>query len=53
MNFKSKSRLEILDAYTIRFHFSEPDGAALGRLSMLHIGNRQFHAELGWGEAHW
>ncbi len=53
MNFKRESRLDILDAHTVRFHFPESDGAALVRLSMLHIGNRQFHTELGWGEAHW
>jgi len=53
MNFKPGSRLEILDPYTIRFLFPEPDGGALARLSMLHMGNRQFHAELGWGEKHW
>ena len=53
MNFQPGSRLEIRDAHTIQFHFPEPDGAALVRLSILHIGNRQFHTELGWGEAHW
>jgi ABC-type transport system substrate-binding protein len=54
MNFQSGSRLEILDPYTIRFIFPEPDGAALVRLSGLHIGNRQFHRELGgWGEKSW
>jgi len=53
MNIKPGSRLEILDAQTVRFHFPEPDGAALVRLSMIHIGNRQFYTELGWGEAHW
>jgi peptide/nickel transport system substrate-binding protein len=53
MNFTPGSRLEIRDAQTVRFHFPEPDGAALVRLASLHIGNRQFHTELGWGEAHW
>jgi peptide/nickel transport system substrate-binding protein len=53
MNFKSGSYLEIRDAKTVQFHFPEPDGAALMRLAMLHMGNRQFHTELGWGEAHW
>jgi len=53
MNFQPGSRLEVLDAHTVQFHFPEPDGAALVRLAMLHIGNRQFHMELGWGEAHW
>jgi ABC-type transport system substrate-binding protein len=53
MNFKPWSRLDILDAHTVRFHFPEPDGGVLVRLSMLHIGNRRFYSELGWGEAHW
>ncbi len=53
MNFKPGSRLEIRDAQTVRFHFPEPDGAALLRLASLHIGNRQLYTELGWGEEHW
>jgi peptide/nickel transport system substrate-binding protein len=53
MNFTPGSHLEILDAQTVRFHFPEPDGGALVRLSQLHMGNRQFHTELGWGEKHW
>jgi ABC-type transport system substrate-binding protein len=53
MNFKPGSRLEILDPQTVRFTFPEPDGGALVRLSRLHMGNRQFYAELGWGEKHW
>jgi peptide/nickel transport system substrate-binding protein len=53
MNFKPGSRLESRDAQTVRFHFPEPDGAALLRLASLHIGNRQFYTELGWGEEHW
>jgi peptide/nickel transport system substrate-binding protein len=53
MNFKPGSRLEVLDPQTVRFIFPEPDGGALARISQLHIGNRQFHAELGWGEKHW
>jgi ABC-type transport system substrate-binding protein len=53
MNFKRGSRLELIDPATVRFIFPEPDGGALVRLSQLHIGNRQFHAELGWGEKHW
>lgn len=52
MNFKPGSRLEILDPYTIRFVSPEPDGGTLGRLTLLHMGNRQFYRELGWGE-HW
>jgi ABC-type transport system substrate-binding protein len=53
LNFQPGSRLEILDPYTIRFHFPEPDGGALAKLSIMHIGNRQFYRELGWGEKHW
>ena len=54
MNFKPGSRLEIIDPYTVRFIFPEPDGGALARLSTLHMANRQFHRELGgWGEKGW
>jgi peptide/nickel transport system substrate-binding protein len=53
LNFKPGSRLEIIDPYTVRFHFPEPDGGALIKLSSMHIGNRQFFAEHGWGEKHW
>jgi ABC-type transport system substrate-binding protein len=53
MNFKPGSRLEIIDSQTVRFIFPEPDGGALVKLNGLHIGNRQFHTELGWGEKHW
>jgi ABC-type transport system substrate-binding protein len=53
MNFQPGSRLEIIDPQTVRFIFPEPDGGALARLSRLHIGNRQFYRELGWGEKHW
>ncbi len=53
MNFKPGSRLEIIDPQTVRFIFPEPDGGALARFSALHIGNRQFHREVGWGEKGW
>ena len=53
MNFKPGSRLEILDPQTVRFAFSEPDGAALVKLMRMHLGNRQFYRELGWGEKRW
>jgi ABC-type transport system substrate-binding protein len=53
LNFKPGSRLEILDPYTVRFHFPEPDGTALVKLSSMHIGSRQFWAEHGWGEKSW
>ena len=52
-NFKSGSRLEILDPHTVRFVFPEPDGGAMARLVLMHIGNRQFYDEFGWGEKSW
>jgi ABC-type transport system substrate-binding protein len=53
LNFKPGSRLEILDAHTVRFLFPEPDGGALVKISVMHIANRQFYREQGWGEKHW
>ena len=53
MNFKPGSKLQIVDSRTIRFIFPEPDGGALVKLSVMHIGNRQFYREVGWGEEHW
>ena len=40
LNFKPGSRLEIVDPYTVRFVFPEPDGGAMARLVLMHIGNR-------------
>jgi ABC-type transport system substrate-binding protein len=53
LNFKAGVRLEVLDPYRIEFSFPEPDGAALAKLSIMHIANRQFYRDLGWGEKHW
>ena len=53
LTFHPGSRLEIVDAYTVRFLFPKPDGAALSRLTVLHMANRQFHREHGWGEKQW
>jgi peptide/nickel transport system substrate-binding protein len=53
LNFKPGSRLEIIDAQTVRFIFPEPDGGALVKLALAHIANRQFYRELGWGEKSW
>lgn len=53
MNFKPGSRLEIIAPQTVRFLFPEPDGGALAKLTQMHIGNRQFYRELGWGEKSW
>jgi ABC-type transport system substrate-binding protein len=53
MNFQPGSRVEILDPQTVRLVFPTPDGGALAKLSVMHIGNRQFYRELGWGEESW
>jgi ABC-type transport system substrate-binding protein len=53
VNFKPGSRIEIVDRHTVRFSFPEPDGAALVKLALVHMGSRQFYRELGWGEKHW
>jgi ABC-type transport system substrate-binding protein len=53
LNFQAGTRLEVIDPHTVRFVFPQPDGAALLKLSSMHIGNRQFYAEHGWGEKHW
>jgi ABC-type transport system substrate-binding protein len=53
LNFQPGSKLEIVDPYTVRFVFPEPDGGALAKISFMHIGNRQFYREFGWGEKSW
>ena len=53
LNFKPGSRLEIIDPHTVRFVFPEPDGGALAKISLMHLGNRQFYREVGWGERSW
>jgi len=53
LNFKPGSRLVIVDPDTVRFVFPEPDGAALVKVLYMHIANRQFYREFGWGEKHW
>jgi peptide/nickel transport system substrate-binding protein len=53
LNFKPGSRLEIIDPQTVRFRFPAPDGAALAKLTLMHMANRQFYQEFGWGEESW
>ena len=53
MNFPAGSTLEILTPQTVRFRFAVLDGGALAKLSVMHIANRQFYRDVGWGEAHW
>lgn len=53
LNFHPGSKIEIIDSHTVRFVFPEPDGAAIAKFTLMHIGNRQFYKELGWGEKGW
>lgn len=53
LNFKPGSRLEILEPHTVRFVFPEPDGGALVKVASIHLGNREFYREFGWGEKSW
>jgi ABC-type transport system substrate-binding protein len=53
LNFKPGARLEILDAYRVRFVFPEPDGGTLVKLLYMHLANRQFYRDAGWGETLW
>ncbi|GIX48585.1 MAG: hypothetical protein KatS3mg131_2796 [Candidatus Tectimicrobiota bacterium] len=53
LSFKAGSTLQIIDPYTVRFVFPEPDGGALAKLTIVHMANRQFYREFGWGEKHW
>jgi ABC-type transport system substrate-binding protein len=53
LNFTPGSRLEIIDQQTVRFVFPEPDGGVLAKLTLMHLGNRQFYRDFGWGEKSW
>jgi ABC-type transport system substrate-binding protein len=53
MNFKPGSRVEVIDPHTVRFVFPEPDGGALTKIRAMHMANRQFYREFGWGEKSW
>jgi hypothetical protein len=53
MNFRPGSRLDIVNRFMVRLSFPEPDGGALAKLSHMHMANRQFFREFGWGEKRW
>jgi ABC-type transport system substrate-binding protein len=60
LNLPEETTLEKLDSYTVRFHFSKPDGLAIGKLRAHHYPNQAFWKELGFGykkfgsgEGHW
>jgi ABC-type transport system substrate-binding protein len=60
LNFPPESVAEVVDDFTIRFHFPGPDGLALGKMRGFHIASSAFwreigfgYATLGTGEGHW
>jgi ABC-type transport system substrate-binding protein len=53
LNFKPGSRVEVIDPYTVRFVFPEPDGGALAKIGIMHMANRQFYRDVGWGTTDW
>ena len=60
LNFHPDTRAEVLDDQTIRFHFPEPDGLAVGKMRGFHIASPAFWRETGFGyrkngsgEGHW
>jgi peptide/nickel transport system substrate-binding protein len=53
MNFKPGSHVEVIDAQTVRFVFPDPDGGALAKITLMHMANRQFYRDVGWGTEHW
>ena len=60
LNFHPDTRLEIIDDYTLRMHFPEPDGLILGKFRGFHIASTRFWDEIGFGykklgtaEGHW
>ncbi len=60
LNFHPDTRLEMVDDYTLRMHFPEPDGLILGKFRGFHIPSTRFWDEEGFGyrkrgtgEGHW
>lgn len=59
-NLDPDTKLEVVDEHTVRFHFPEPDGLAVGKLRAMHIMNEEFwdgpgfgYERQGSGEGHW
>ncbi|TKD72646.1 ABC transporter substrate-binding protein [Pseudalkalibacillus hwajinpoensis] len=60
LNLPNGSELEIIDDFTIRFHFPKPDGLAVAKMRAHHNANHLFwqqigfgYAKTGSGEGHW
>lgn len=51
INIPRGTKVEIVNDYTIRVIFSEPDALGIAKLRSIHIGNDQFWSWLGFGYA--
>lgn len=47
LNSHPDTTMEIVDDHTVRMHFPEPEGLALGKFSGMHVMNDRFWDELG------
>ncbi len=59
-NLDPRTRCEVTGEYSVRFHFPEVDGGALGKLRAMHVMSTRFWDEVGFGytrtgtgEGHW
>jgi ABC-type transport system substrate-binding protein len=60
LNFHPDTRLEVVDAHTVRMRFPQPDGLVLGKFCGFHIPSTRFweqegfgYRKRGTGEGHW
>jgi ABC-type transport system substrate-binding protein len=60
LNFHPDATAEVVDDYTVRIHFPEPDGLVLGKFRGMHVPSTRFWEEEGFGyrkretgEGHW
>jgi len=60
LNFAPGTTLDVVDDYTVRFTFPQPDAAAIMKFRGMHVGSTKFWRELGFkdqttgsAESHW
>ena len=60
LNFAPQTKLDVVDDYTVRFTFPQPDAGAIMKFRGMHVGSTRFWNELGFreqktgsAESHW